>query len=70
MKATSECLVASPRTKKRLSKVEKQEVQKVENWHFSHGFGQKITIFHLFLCNIGLENVFKDILELKKRLTK
>ena len=31
MKATSECLVASPRTKKRLSKVEKQEVQKVEN---------------------------------------
>ena len=34
-----------------------------------HGFGQKMAIFPtFFLANIGQENVFYDILELKKRL--
>ena len=34
----------------------------------THGFGRKMAIFYLFLANIGQENVFYDILELKKRL--
>ena len=35
----------------------------------THGFGQKMAIFFtFFLANIGQENVFYDILELKKRL--
>ena len=41
--------------------------KKSKNWHFSHGFGPKMAIFptFFFLGNIGLENVFNDILERK-----
>ena len=38
-------------------------------WKKTHSFGQKMAIFPtLFLANVGQENVFYDILELKKRL--
>ena len=44
--------------------------KKSKNWHFSiglsHGFGPLMAFFKLFfLGNIGLENVFHDILERK-----
>ena len=32
----------------------------------AHRFGPKLAIFQLFLSNVGQENVFYDILELKK----
>ena len=49
------------RTKKRVSKLQKQEVLNVE----------KLTFFHLFvLGNICQENVFYDILERKKGVSK
>ena len=46
-----------------------------KNWHFcnglTHGFGPKMAIFLIFfLSNIGQENVFYDILEAKKRLSR
>ena len=52
------CLLWYSRTKKCLSRQEKQEVQKVEK------LLQKWPFFQLFfLANIGQENVFYDILE-------
>ena len=52
------------RTKKRLSRLWKQEMQKVEKFPFLHGFFQKWPFFQLFfLGNKGQENVFYDILE-------
>ena len=53
------------RTKKRLSRQQKQEVQKVEKLTFFHGFGPKMAIFptFLYLGNIGQGNFFYDILE-------
>ena len=36
----------------------------------THGFGRKWPFFTFFLANIGQENVFYDILELKKRLSR
>ena len=51
--------------KKALSRLSKQEVQKVEKLTFLHGVGLKMAFFSNFycLCNIGQENVFYDILE-------
>ena len=57
--------------KKRLSRLQKQEVQKVEKLRFFqrglvHGFGPIVAIFHLsFLGNLDQLNVFYDILERK-----
>ena len=56
------------RTKKRLSRLKKQEVQIVEKWPFfqrglTYGFGPKMAIFPIFFSgNIGKESVFYDIL--------
>ena len=56
---------------KRLSRLYKQEVQKVEKLTFffrgfTHGFRPKMAIFQLFfLGNIGQENDFYDNLEQK-----
>ena len=56
----------------RLSRLKKQQVQKVENFEIfpnglTHSFGPKMTIFpsFVFLSNIGQRNVFYDILERK-----
>ena len=59
-----------PERKKSLSRLSKQKVQKVENGHFfkgvTLGLCPKMAIFPtFFLRNIGQENVFYDILELK-----
>ena len=65
------CLLWYSGTKKRLSRLQKQEVQKVENLtFFQRGqpmvLVQKWPFFQLFfLGNIGQENVFYDILERK-----
>ena len=43
------CVLQYFRTKKRLSRLQKQEVQKVEKLTFFHGFGPKLAIFpHFF----------------------
>ena len=56
----------------RLSRLKKQQVQKVEKLEIfpnvlTHSFGPKMTIFpsFVFLSNIGQRNVFYDILERK-----
>ena len=65
------CLLRYSKTKKRLSKLKKQEVQKVEKLTFSERvnpwFSSKNDHFcnFSFLGNIGEENVFYDILERK-----
>ena len=65
------CLLRNSRTKKCLSKLQKQEVQKVEKLTFflkglTRGFGPKMAIFQSFILgNIGQENVFYNILERK-----
>ena len=65
------CLLRYSRTIKRLSRLWKQEVQKVAKMDIfpkglTHGFGPKMAIFPtFFLGNIGQENVFYDILERK-----
>ena len=65
------CLIRYSRTKKRLSRLWKQEVQKWKNWHISKGdnswfWSKKGPFFQLlFLGTIGQENVFYDILERK-----
>ena len=52
----------------------KNEFKKSKNWHYfkelTHGFGPKMADFptFFFLCNIGEENVFYDILEWKNVL--
>ena len=59
-------------TKKRLSRLSKQEVQKSKNWHYSKGVnpwfwsrnGDFSNLF-FFLGNIGQENIFYDILPRK-----
>ena len=57
------CLLKYSENKKRLSRLQKQEVQKV----LTHGFGPKMAIFPpFFLGNIGQKNVFYDILEGEK----
>ena len=64
-------LLRYSRTKKRLFRVQKQEIQKVEKIDIfakglTYGFGPKMAIFPtFFLGNIGLENVSYDILEQK-----
>ena len=53
--------------------MEVQEVKKIEIFcrGLTHGFGPKMAIFPFFLlCNIGQENVFYDILEKEKRLSR
>ena len=68
------CLLSYSRAKKRFSRLQKQELQTVENWHFSKGSnpwfwsnnGHFSNFF--FFVNIGQENVFYDILEQKIRL--
>ena len=68
------CLLRYSRTKKCLSRVQKQEVQKGEKLTFfvkglTHGFSPKMPIFPtFFLGNIEQENVFYDILERKNAL--
>ena len=63
------CLLWYSRTKKRLSRLWKQTVQKVEKLTFllkglTPGFGPNMAVFStFFLGNIGQENVFNDILE-------
>ena len=63
------CLLRYFRAKKRLSRLQKQEVQKVEKLKFfpqglTHGFGPKTAIFPtFFLGNIGQANVFYHIIE-------
>ena len=65
------CLLRYSGKKKRLSKLLKQEVQKVEKLTFFQRaktmvFVQKWPFFQLFfLGNVGKENVFHDILERK-----
>ena len=59
------------RTKKRLSRLQKKNVQKVEKIDIcpkglTHGFVPQMAIFPtFFLGNIGQENFFYDILERK-----
>ena len=68
------CLLWNSRAKKRLSRLQKQEVHGVENWHFSKGvnpwFWSNNGHFSnfVFFVNIDQENVFYDILEQKIRL--
>ena len=62
------CLLRYPRAKIRLSKLQKQEVQKVEILTFFKSgkpmfLVQKWPFFQLFLANRGQENLFYDILE-------
>ena len=65
------CVLRYSGTKKRLSKLYKQEVKRSKNWHFFKGinpwFWSKNRHFDnsVFLGNIGHENVFYDILERK-----
>ena len=65
------CLLWYSRTKKRPSRLLKQEVQKLQNSHFLQGvnpwFWSKNGHFYnlYFLGNIIQENVFYDILERK-----
>ena len=62
------------RTKNRLSRPQKKNVQKVEKIDIfpkglTHGFGPKMAIFPtFFLGNIGQENFFYDILERKNAI--
>ena len=63
--------------KKRLSWLQKQEVQKVEKLTFfpkelTHSFGPKMAIFSMFFFfgNKGQENVIYDTLERKKNLSR
>ena len=67
------CLLRYSRTKKFLSRISKEEVQKLEKLTsfskgITHGFGPKVSIFSTFFFkgNLDQENVFYDILELKK----
>ena len=59
------------RTKKRLSRLSRTRSSKSRKFDIfpkglTHGFGPKIAIFpSFFLGNIGLENVFYDILQRK-----
>ena len=59
------------RTKKRLSRLSRTRSSKSRKFEIfpnglTHGFGPKIAIFQgFFLGNIGLENVFYDILQRK-----
>ena len=53
---TGKCLLRYSKTKKRLSRIQKQEVQKVEKWPFFQLF---------FFGNIEQENLFYDLLEQK-----
>ena len=64
------CLLRYSRNKKRLSRLYKQEVQKLQKIDLfpkvlTHGFGPKMAIFPIFflLGNVGQENVFYDSLE-------
>ena len=65
------CVLRHSRTKKRLSRLQKQEVQNFEKINIflnglTHGFGAKMVIFPtFFLGNISQENVFYYILEPK-----
>ena len=65
------CLLRYYTTKKLLSRLQKQELQKVQKIEIfpkglTHGFNQKMAIFpSFFLGNIEQENVFYDILERK-----
>ena len=65
------CLLRYSRTKKRLSTLQKQQVQTVKKIDvfpkgLSHGIGPKMANFPtLFLGYIGQENVFSDVLERK-----
>ena len=68
------CLSRSSRTKKRLSRLLRQEVQIVEKINIfpkglTHGFSQKMAIFPtFFLGNTGQENVSSNILERKNAI--
>ena len=63
------------RTKKCFSKLQKQDVEKVEKWRFVERSVFLILVknwpfFHVFILgNIGQENVFFDILEEKMSLS-
>ena len=65
------CLLRYSRAKKRLSRLSKQQVQKVEQFpvflkRLTHFFGPKRAIIPIsFLGNIGQENIFYDMLERK-----
>ena len=65
------CLLRYSRTKKRLSRLQKEQFEKVQKSDiFSkgliHGFGPKMADFPTFFwCNIGQEKVFYDILKQK-----
>ena len=64
------------RTKKSFVDNNNNKLKKSKNWHFSKGinpwFCTKIGHFSIFFFfgNIGQENVFYDILEQKKRLSR
>ena len=48
-----------------------KKFKKSKNWNFSKGVNPWLKIFHvLFSGNIGQENVFYDILEQKKHVSK
>ena len=69
------CVLRYSRRKKRLSRVNKQEVEKSKNWIFPmvlvHGFGQKLVIFpHFYFrenrpeeCVLNQKSVFYVIVE-------
>ena len=64
------CVLLYSRTKKPLSRLQKQQVQKGScQGVLVHGFGKKLAIFPSFILgNIGQENVFYHILEPKTPL--
>ena len=65
------CLLRYSRTKNACLGYNNKKFKKSKNWHFSKGFNRwfwsKTGQFSnfVFLCNIGLENFFYDILEQK-----
>ena len=67
------CILRYSKTKEHFSRLQKQEVQKVEKLNFfpkgiNHGFRRKMAIFPtFFLGTIGQENVFYDILKRKNK---
>ena len=46
------CLLRYSRTRKTLSRLSKQEVQKVEKLTFLHGFGLKMALFPTFIVSV------------------
>ena len=64
------CFLRYSRTKNRLSRLQKQQVQKSKNWYFSKGvnpwfWSRQDHFSNFFIGNIGQENYYYYILERK-----